>query len=110
MPNSRHRGAICSPSSSRAMNFSRSSIGLHTFQGILRSPQKAQLCNPCLRNELSPLSQEGQFLLLSFLALQLFLLPRMLASEAIWKRLSSKSDLKRIEAVSQGVPISRVAR
>jgi hypothetical protein len=25
----------------------------------LRSPQKAQLCNPCLRNELSPLSQEG---------------------------------------------------
>ena len=34
----------------------------------------------------------------------------MLASEAIWKRLSSKSDLKRIEAVSQGVPISRVAR
>jgi hypothetical protein len=26
----------------------------------LRSPQKAQLCNPCLRNELSPLSQEGQ--------------------------------------------------
>jgi hypothetical protein len=25
----------------------------------LRSPQKAQLCNPCLRNEMSPLSQEG---------------------------------------------------
>src|SRR5579862_2612126 len=60
MPNSRHSSAICSPSSSLAMNFSRSSIGLHTFQGILRSPQKAQLCNPCLRNEMSPLSQEGQ--------------------------------------------------
>jgi len=42
------------------MNFSRSSMGLHTFQGILHSPQKAQLCNPCLRNEMSPLSQEGQ--------------------------------------------------
>src|SRR6516225_10099739 len=60
MPNSRHTGAIRSPSSSREMNFRRSSMGLHTFQGILRSPQKAQLCNPCLRNELSPLSQEGQ--------------------------------------------------
>jgi len=34
-------------------------MGLHTFQGILRSPQKARLCNPCLQNELSPLSQEG---------------------------------------------------
>jgi integrase len=42
------------------MNFSRSSMGLHAFQGILRSPQKAPLCNPCPRNELSPLSQEGQ--------------------------------------------------
>src|SRR5579872_239943 len=60
MPKSRHSPAICSPSSSLAMNFSRSPIGLHTFQGILRSPQKAQLCNPCLRNEMSPLSQEGQ--------------------------------------------------
>src|SRR6516164_9825598 len=55
----RQTAAIFSPSSSRAMNFSRSSIWLHSFQGILRSPQKAQLCNPCLRNELSPLSQEG---------------------------------------------------
>src|ERR1700741_3283252 len=59
MPNSRDRTALCSPSSSRPMNFRRSSMGLHTFQDILRSPQKAQLCNPCLRNELSPLSQEG---------------------------------------------------
>jgi hypothetical protein len=42
------------------MNFSRSSMGLHAFQGILHSLQKAPLCNPCLRNELSPLSQEGQ--------------------------------------------------
>src|ERR1700751_4683009 len=60
MPNSRHSPAIFSPSSSRATNLSRSSIGLHSFQGILLSPQKAQLCNPCARNELSPLSQEGQ--------------------------------------------------
>src|SRR5205823_7403951 len=60
MPNSRHSPAIFSPSSSRAMNFSRSSIGLHSFQGIFALPQKARLCNPCARNELSPLSQEGQ--------------------------------------------------
>src|SRR6516162_473937 len=59
MPNSRHSPAILSPSNSRAMNLSRSSIGLHSFQGIFALPQKAQLCNPCLRNELSPLSQEG---------------------------------------------------
>src|SRR6185437_2883409 len=62
MPNSRHSPAIWSPSSSRATNFSRSSMGLHSFQGILLSPQKAQLCNPCLRNELSPFSQEGHLL------------------------------------------------
>src|SRR5579872_6397944 len=60
MPNSRHSGAIFSPSNSRAINFRRSSMGLHAFQGILRSPQKARLCNPCARNELSPLSQKGQ--------------------------------------------------
>src|SRR5207253_6061689 len=59
MPNSRHSSAIFSPSSSRAMNLSRSSIGLHSFQGIFALPQKALLCNPCLRNELSPFSQEG---------------------------------------------------
>src|ERR1700736_3792746 len=53
------RTAIGSPSKSLAINFSRSSMGLHAFQGILRSLQKAPLCNPCLRNELSPLSQEG---------------------------------------------------
>jgi hypothetical protein len=58
MPNSRHRAAIGSSFRSLAMNFSRSSMGLHAFQGILRSPQKAQLCNPCLRNEPSPLSEE----------------------------------------------------
>jgi hypothetical protein len=34
-------------------------MGLHAFQGILRSSQKARLCNPCLRYELSPFSQEG---------------------------------------------------
>src|SRR5204862_2094680 len=41
------------------MNFSRSSMRLHSCQGILLSSQKALLCNPCLRNELSPFSQEG---------------------------------------------------
>src|SRR5882757_4456422 len=41
------------------MNFSRSSMRLHSCQGILLSLQKALLCNPCLRNELSPFSQEG---------------------------------------------------
>src|SRR5580704_8414814 len=71
MPNSRHSPAICSPSSSLAMNFSHSSMGLHTFQGILRSPQKAQLCTPCLRNELSPLSQEGHLLYSAICALRL---------------------------------------
>src|SRR5262249_35198609 len=60
MPNSRHSPAILSPSSSRAMNFSRSSMRLHSFQGTFALPQKTQLCNPCARNELSPLSQEGQ--------------------------------------------------
>src|SRR5947207_14545132 len=59
MPNSRHSAAIFSPSSSRATNFSRSSMGSHTFQGILRPPQKAPLCYPCLQNELSPFFQEG---------------------------------------------------
>src|SRR5262249_25934750 len=59
MPNSRHRPAIFSPSSRRATNLRRSSMGLHSFQGILLSRQKARLCNPCLRNELSPLPQEG---------------------------------------------------
>jgi len=49
--------------SSRAMNFRRSSVGLHAFQGILRSPQKTPLCNPCVRYEMSPLSQEGHQLL-----------------------------------------------
>src|SRR6476469_5563518 len=57
MPKSRHATAIFSPSSGRPMNFRLSSMGLHTFQGILRSPQKARLCNPCVRNELSPFSQ-----------------------------------------------------
>src|SRR5258705_4006605 len=51
--------SIFSPSSSPAMNFTRSSIWLHSCQGILLSSQKALLCNPCLRNELSPFSQEG---------------------------------------------------
>src|SRR5215813_345019 len=41
------------------MNFIRSSIGLHSLQGIFALRKKAQLCNPCVRNELSPFSQEG---------------------------------------------------
>src|ERR1700732_3198658 len=59
MPNSRHSTAIFSPSSSRAMNFSRSSIGLHSFQGTFALLAKSPMCNPCARNELSPISQEG---------------------------------------------------
>src|SRR5271166_4611399 len=43
------------------MNLRRSSIGLHSFQGIFALLQKARLCNPCVRNELLPLSQEGQY-------------------------------------------------
>jgi hypothetical protein len=39
MPNSRHNGAIFSPSSSLAMKRSLSSIGLHSFQGIWDLPQ-----------------------------------------------------------------------
>ncbi len=34
--------------------------GLGHLPGHLRSPAKARLCYPCLRNELSPFSQEGQ--------------------------------------------------
>src|SRR5213596_2739925 len=62
MPKSRHTGAIFSPSSRRATNLSRSSMRLHSFPGTFALPQKAQLCNPCLRNELSPFSQEGHSL------------------------------------------------
>src|SRR3984893_7908962 len=59
MPNWRHSTAIFSPSSSRAMNLSRSSIWLHSFQGTFALLAKGPVCNPCLRNELSPISQEG---------------------------------------------------
>src|SRR4051794_28000411 len=44
------------------MNLRRSSMWLPSFQGTFALPQKAQLCNPCLRNELSPFSQEGHCL------------------------------------------------
>src|SRR5712691_3221025 len=60
MPNWRHSTAIFSPSSSRATNLSRSSIGLHSLQGTFALLAKGPVCNPCLRNELSPFSQEGQ--------------------------------------------------
>src|ERR1700730_14444470 len=43
------------------MNLRRSSMRLHSFQGTFALPQKARLCNPCVRNEVSPLSQEGQY-------------------------------------------------
>src|SRR5580704_18508030 len=41
------------------MNLSRSSIWLHSFQGTFALLAKGPVCNPCLRNELSPISQEG---------------------------------------------------
>src|ERR1700730_14599470 len=41
------------------MNSSRSSIWLHSFQGTFALLAKGPVCNPCLRNELSPISQEG---------------------------------------------------
>src|SRR6516164_9830835 len=68
MPKSRQAAAIFSPSNSRAMNLRRSSMRLHSFQGTFALPQKAQLCNPCARNELSPLSQEGQAIISTDLA------------------------------------------
>src|SRR5436190_21260206 len=54
------------------MNFTRSSIWLHSCQGILLSSQKALLCIPCLRNELSPFSQEGHMALLQFFGSSIF--------------------------------------
>ena len=42
------------------MTFSRSSIRLHSFQGTFALLAKGRVCNPCLRNELLPISQEGQ--------------------------------------------------
>src|SRR5580704_5989178 len=44
MPNSRHSTAIFSPSSSRAMNLSRSSIWLHSFQGTFALLAKGPVC------------------------------------------------------------------
>jgi hypothetical protein len=45
MPNWRHSTAIFSPSSSRAMNFSRSSAWLHSFQGTFAFLAKGPVCN-----------------------------------------------------------------
>lgn len=59
LPNSRHSPAIFQTSKRRATNLMRSSMGLHAFQGILRSPEKARFCNPCLQHELSSIPQEG---------------------------------------------------
>ena len=45
-------GAIFSPSSSRAMNLRRSSMVLHSFQGIRGLP-KYPMCKPCVRYKLT---------------------------------------------------------
>ena len=68
IPNSWQNSVILSPSRARETNFSRSSMGLDTFQSILRPPQMPQLCYPCARNELSPFSQEGQSWVQDFLS------------------------------------------
>jgi hypothetical protein len=47
----RHRGAIFSPSSRQATKIRRSSVGLHSFQGIRALP-KCRMCKPCARNNL----------------------------------------------------------
>lgn len=55
----RESTANFSPSSSRATNRRRSSILERACQGICGS-RKAQKCSLCLRNELVPITQEGQ--------------------------------------------------
>src|SRR6185312_687912 len=50
--NSRHSTAIFSPSSNRATNLSRSSIGRHSRHGICVPPANAGKCHLCLRNKL----------------------------------------------------------
>jgi len=62
--NSLHNGAILSPSSNLAINLIFSSNMLHSFHGI-RSPPMPKKCNPCLRYEVLPMSQEGHWLLIT---------------------------------------------
>src|SRR6202521_3321189 len=50
------------------MNLSGSSIWLHSFQGTFALLAKGPVCNPCLRNELSPISQEGHHSLRGFIS------------------------------------------
>src|SRR5690606_36143183 len=59
MPKSRHTSLIPSPSSKRATNRRRSSITEVSLHGIDTSRPKTEKCNPCLRYELSPISQVG---------------------------------------------------
>src|SRR5580704_15003131 len=57
MPNSWQSSDIDSPASRRATNCNRSSMTEHSFQGISPSSKKAKECNPCVRYEMSPMSQ-----------------------------------------------------
>src|SRR5690606_20252600 len=59
MPKSRHTSLIPSPSSKRATNRRRSSITEVSLHGIDTSRPNTEKCNPCLRYELSPISQVG---------------------------------------------------
>src|SRR6266567_4638791 len=61
MPNSRHTSVMASPSSRRATKRRRSSITELAFHGIHTSRlQKSEKCNPCVRYEMSPMSQAAQ--------------------------------------------------
>src|SRR6266571_1218409 len=92
MPNWRHSTAIFSPSSSRATNLSRSSIGLHSLQGTFALLAKGPVCNPCLRNELSPFSQEGQ--LSNSLVIDRFLPPTIFDPDVLDHHLHSDADAR----------------
>src|SRR5690606_26220415 len=63
MPKSRHTSLIPSPSSKRATNRRRSSITEVSLHGIDTSRPKTEKCNPCLRYEMSPISQVGHSVL-----------------------------------------------
>src|ERR1700750_1811593 len=57
MPNSRHMSDLLSPSSRRPTKRRRSSITELAFHGINTSRQKSEKCYPCVRYEVSPMSQ-----------------------------------------------------
>src|SRR6478736_882177 len=61
MPKSRHTSAIGSPSKRRATKQRRSSTTELSFHAIHTSRlQKSEKCNPCVRYEVSPMSQAAQ--------------------------------------------------